>query len=99
MLCTWRITRLALSQWFHPPVNVPIGDYDDALDHGGGHDLELSLRAWMCGGSVKIARCSRVAVHNALKPNTAFGETNIRRITELWLDGYKHFVYTQTGMY
>lgn len=76
-----------------------IGDYDDALNHGGGHDLELSLRAWMCGGSVKIARCSRVAVHNALKPRTVFTEQNVRRITELWLDGYKHFVYTQTGTY
>jgi len=81
------------------PFMESIGDYDDALNHGGGHDLELSLRAWMCGGSVKIARCSRVAVHNALKPRTVFTETNVRRITELWLDGYKHYVYVQTGTY
>ena len=45
-----------------------IGSYDEGMGTGGGHNLELSLRAWLCGGQIRIIVCSRVAVHSTYKP-------------------------------
>lgn len=73
-----------------------IGNYDDGMDGGGGHNLELSIRAWLCGGGMHVVPCSRVAVHSAFKPLQVNSARNFRRIAEMWLgDGYKKYAYSQ----
>ena len=72
-----------------------LGEHDEIFKDGGGHDLELSLRTWLCGGEIKIVLCSRVAIHDALKPQEVHEPQNARRFAELWLGSYKSAVYKQ----
>ncbi len=72
-----------------------IGSFNEGLPRGGGESLEFSFRAWMCGGSIKISTCSRVAVRNALEPHKIENPKNFRHIVELWLDIYKPLAYKQ----
>ena len=37
-----------------------LGLYDDQFEDWGGENLELSFKAWMCGGRVEYISCSRV---------------------------------------
>ena len=60
-----------------------LGEFDDAFIDGGGHDLELSLRTWLCGGEIKIVQCSRVAVSDAITPREVTQPRNAQRLTEL----------------
>lgn len=62
-----------------------IGNYDEGFGKGGGEHLELSFRAWMCGGKINIVPCSRVAVKDALRTHEVTSEANFRRLMELWL--------------
>lgn len=62
-----------------------IGNYDEGFEKGGGENLELSFRAWMCGGSIAVIPCSRVAVRDALKIHEISHEPNFRRVADLWL--------------
>ena len=76
-----------------------LGGHDAAMvPASGGDAVELSLRAWLCGGGVRIARCSRVAVQDAMRPRHTTSDANFRRTVELWLDGYKHFAYSVSGV-
>ena len=75
-----------------------IGKYDPGFDIWGAENLELSLKTWMCGGTLEIIPCSHVGhvfrrrspyswrsnttVVNMVKRNTA-------RLVEVWLDEYK----------
>lgn len=72
-----------------------IGSFDDGLGKGGGENLELSLRIWMCGGSIQINTCSRVAVRNALAAKPVESPQNFQRIAELWLGDQKRFAFGQ----
>ena len=77
-----------------------IGGFDNQLrpDDGAGALSELSLRAWMCGGAVRVATCSRVAVRNSLKARRVADPVNYRRIAELWLEDYRGTAYLQGGV-
>ncbi len=75
-----------------------IGNFDEGFVHGGGEALELSLRTWMCGGSIKIVTCSRVAGKDALEVEKIGAARNFRRIVELWLDSSKPLAYKQKGI-
>ena len=75
-----------------------IGNFDEGIAHGGGEALELSMRTWMCGGSIKIATCSRVAVKNALEPQKVDNPKNFRRIVDLWLENYRTLAYKQNAI-
>ena len=75
-----------------------LGGYDEGFTEAGGENLELSLRAWMCGGSIKVLPCSRVGVLNLNDPIRVGSQGNVRRIAELWLGTMKEFVYRQTDV-
>ena len=38
-----------------------VGGFDQGLNIWGGENIELSLRAWMCGGRMVIHPCGRIA--------------------------------------
>ena len=75
-----------------------IGSYDEGMENGNGETLELSLRTWMCGGSIQMVSCSRIAVKDALVPHNITSDRNFERISKLWFDNdyqqviFKHHV-------
>ncbi|XP_050098590.1 putative polypeptide N-acetylgalactosaminyltransferase 9 [Anopheles aquasalis] len=80
-----------------------LGWYDPQLDVYGGENIELSLKAWMCGGQILTVPCSRVAhiqktghpYLNGLKKDVA--RTNSVRVAEVWLDQYAAVLYDLFG--
>ena len=70
---------------------------DSHLSDGGGDSLELSLRTWICGGSLKVVPCSRVGILNYKDPVKIVNNKNKWRITELWLSEYKELITKMAG--
>nr|XP_014434148.1 polypeptide N-acetylgalactosaminyltransferase 15 isoform X3 [Pelodiscus sinensis] len=75
-----------------------IGAYDSDMTLWGSENLELSLRAWLCGGSVEILPCSRVGhlFRNHIPRTFSNKEAAVRnkiRIAETWLDSFKEIFY------
>merc|ERR1712110_168519 len=79
-----------------------LGFYDDGLRVWGGENIELSLKAWRCGGRVLFVPCSRVGhVYKAVNHKFPAGESmhkNLKRIAEVWLDDYKDIYYKSFPM-
>lgn len=81
-----------------------IGQYDEGMDIWGYENVEISLRVWMCGGSLEIHPCSHVShvfrktspynwgrsVHDILRKNAV-------RMVEVWFDDYKKFFFERIG--
>ncbi|XP_077160703.1 polypeptide N-acetylgalactosaminyltransferase 15 [Paroedura picta] len=76
------------------------GSYDSDMILSGAENLELSIKTWLCGGSVEILPCSHVGhVYRAGIPNNFHDEDalvrNKIRIAETWLDSFKELFYEQ----
>uniref|UniRef100_A0A182PBN8 Ricin B lectin domain-containing protein n=1 Tax=Anopheles epiroticus TaxID=199890 RepID=A0A182PBN8_9DIPT len=80
-----------------------LGWYDEGMDVYGGENIELSLKAWMCGGRLMTVPCARVAHiqktgHPYLKEiKTDVVRVNSVRVAEVWLDEYANVLYGLFG--
>ncbi|XP_018602785.2 probable polypeptide N-acetylgalactosaminyltransferase 8 [Scleropages formosus] len=75
-----------------------IGLLDPGMKVYGGENVELAIRVWLCGGSIEVVPCSRVAhIERAHKPYqrdlSITMKRNALRVAEVWLDDYKKNVY------
>ncbi|MBN3280672.1 GLT17 acetylgalactosaminyltransferase, partial [Polyodon spathula] len=75
-----------------------IGLLDPGMDVYGAENIELGIRVWLCGGSMEVLPCSRVAhIERRKKPyhnNIGyFALRNSLRVAEVWMDDYKSHVY------
>lgn len=81
---------------------VKIGLFDKDFNSEGYEFLELSFKAWMCGGSVEIVQCSQVGIIEKTVPNTfQIKKTGLRknkvRIAEVWMDEFAQLFYSRIG--
>ncbi|XP_034024447.1 polypeptide N-acetylgalactosaminyltransferase 17 isoform X1 [Thalassophryne amazonica] len=80
-----------------------LGLFDPGMDVYGGENIELGMRVWLCGGSMEVLPCSRVAhvartkkpYHNDIGIHT---RRNALRVAEVWMDEYKSHVYLAWGI-
>ncbi|XP_048010722.1 probable polypeptide N-acetylgalactosaminyltransferase 8 isoform X2 [Megalobrama amblycephala] len=80
-----------------------IGTLDGGMQGYGGENVELGIRVWLCGGSIEVVPCSKVAhIERAHKPYVAdiFGamKRNALRVAEVWMDEYKKYVHMAWGV-
>ncbi|XP_026217326.1 probable polypeptide N-acetylgalactosaminyltransferase 8 [Anabas testudineus] len=74
-----------------------IGSLDGGMKIYGGENVELGIRVWLCGGSIEIIPCSKIAhIERASKPYlpdlSVMMKRNALRVAEVWLDEYKYNV-------
>ncbi|CAE8609452.1 unnamed protein product [Polarella glacialis] len=79
-------------QWWHES-----GEYDYGMNAWGAENIEQSIRIWLCGGEIYVARDSRVAhVFRSKFPysinNTEVYINKIRTV-EAWFDDFKNQYY------
>lgn len=73
------------------------GEYDDKMLYWGGENIEQSVRIWLCGGEIVVARDSRVS--HVFRPSFPYSidhrQVNINKVrtVEVWFDQYKEFYY------
>ncbi|KAG7455977.1 hypothetical protein MATL_G00246850 [Megalops atlanticus] len=74
-----------------------VGVLDSGMKIYGGENVELGVRVWLCGGSIEIVPCSRIAhierSHKPYLPDLSITmKRNALRVAEVWMDEYKHNV-------
>ncbi|XP_051974876.1 probable polypeptide N-acetylgalactosaminyltransferase 8 [Xyrauchen texanus] len=75
-----------------------IGTLDGGMQVYGGENVELGIRVWLCGGSIEIVPCSKIAhierAHKPYMPDLSIVmKRNALRVAEIWMDEYKKNVY------
>ena len=80
-----------------------LGFYDEGMEVWGGENFELSFKAWMCGGQIEIAPCSRVGhVFRTWSPYKIGDKEinhNLIRLAEVWMDDFKYLFYSRLGKF
>ena len=82
-------------------VFLDLGAYDIHYDGLSIENLELSLRAWMCGSRIIVHPCSRIGhVFKTHRPVSSVSNgmegsifRNSARVAEVWLGDYKKYFY------
>ncbi|XP_059181559.1 probable polypeptide N-acetylgalactosaminyltransferase 8 [Centropristis striata] len=74
-----------------------IGSLDGGMKIYGGENVELGIRVWLCGGSIEVIPCSKIAhIERATKPYlpdlSKMVKRNALRVAEVWMDEYKRNV-------
>ncbi|XP_020569993.1 probable polypeptide N-acetylgalactosaminyltransferase 8 [Oryzias latipes] len=74
-----------------------IGSLDGGMKIYGGENVELGIRVWLCGGSIEIIPCSKIAhIERYRKPYlpdlSDMMKRNALRVAEVWMDDYKHSI-------
>uniref|UniRef100_A0A3Q3ACK2 Polypeptide N-acetylgalactosaminyltransferase n=1 Tax=Kryptolebias marmoratus TaxID=37003 RepID=A0A3Q3ACK2_KRYMA len=74
-----------------------IGSLDSGMKIYGGENVELGIRVWLCGGSIEVIPCSKVAhIERFKKPYIPDLDSTVRRnalrVAEVWMDDYKYNV-------
>ena len=73
------------------------GEYDDKMLYWGGENIEQSVRIWLCGGEIVVARDSRVS--HVFRPSFPYSidhrQVNMNKVrtVEVWFDQYREFFY------
>ncbi|KAM4712347.1 LOW QUALITY PROTEIN: putative polypeptide N-acetylgalactosaminyltransferase 8 [Anableps anableps] len=68
------------------------GSLDGGMKIYGGENVELGIRVWLCGGSIEVVPCSKIAhIERFYKPYAPDLSTALR-VAEVWLDDYKYNV-------
>ena len=75
-----------------------LGKYDPGFEIWGGENLELSFKAWMCGGRLDLMPCSHVGhvfrdSHVKSAEISNFMSINQKRLAKVWMDKYIDIVY------
>ena len=84
------------------------GAMDEGMGRWGGENIEISLRTWLCGGQIRVAKDSFVAhafrAKFPYKVNNNDITRNLLRVAMVWMDGEyrQHFldqkkIKTQNG--
>ncbi|XP_042563010.1 probable polypeptide N-acetylgalactosaminyltransferase 8 [Clupea harengus] len=74
-----------------------IGALDPGMKIYGGENVEFGIRVWLCGGSIEVIPCSKIAhlerAHKPYMPELKYVmQRNALRVAEVWMDEYKHNV-------
>ncbi|XP_076015066.1 putative polypeptide N-acetylgalactosaminyltransferase 8 [Genypterus blacodes] len=74
-----------------------IGGLDGGMKIYGGENVELGIRVWLCGGSIEVIPCSKIAhIERSKKPYlpdlSTMMKRNALRVAEVWMDEYKYNV-------
>lgn len=98
--CSFAIRR---DYFFH------LGGYDEKLIIWNGENYELSLKLWLCGGTLLEVPCSRVShlfrkhYRWRISPDgedfSFYTVKNFKRVAEVWLDDYKKNLYRNNELY
>ena len=80
-----------------------LGMYDPGMEIWGGEQLELSFKAWQCGGRLEIVPCSRVGhIFRSFSPYTwasdkRIPEYNYKRVAAVWMDDWAELYWDRLG--
>ncbi|VDK69892.1 unnamed protein product [Litomosoides sigmodontis] len=76
-----------------------IGEYDTGMEIWGVENIEMSVRIWLCGGSILVAPCSHVGhvfrTHRPYKSKPGIDSKlyNSVRTVKVWFDDYDKYFY------
>ncbi|XP_036423838.1 probable polypeptide N-acetylgalactosaminyltransferase 8 [Colossoma macropomum] len=80
-----------------------IGKLDKGMEVYGGENVEFGIRVWLCGGSIEVVPCCRLAhIERLHKPYALDLSTPMRRnalrVAEIWMDDFKANVYVSWNL-